>query len=133
MPTRAPEEGSWIQRQSLAGCSVGLVRASDELEEWVRLMDTKFNVLHKSMALKTGSNMLQRTVNFILRREECQNIPVKVVTLFVKVKFFHRLKCLNNRLKYAEEKAQKRQRWQEDSAIPELILMILMKYKLMIF
>ena len=112
---------------------MGLVRASDELEEWVRLMDTKFNVLLKSMALKTGSNMLQRTVNFILRREEYQNIPVKVVTLFVKVKFFHRLKCLNNRLKCVEEKAQKRQRWQEDSAIPELILMILMKYKLMIF
>ena len=109
------------------------MRASDVLEEWVRRMDTKFNVLHKSMALKTGSNMLQRTVNFILRREECQNIPVKVVTLFVKVKFFHLLKCLNNRLKYAEEKAQKHQRWQEDSAIPKLILMILMKYKLMIF
>ena len=104
MTTRAPEEGSWIWRQSRAGCSVGLVRASDEVEEWVRLMNIKFNLLHKSMALKTGSNMLQRTVNFILRREECQDIPVKVVTLFVKVKFFHRLKCLNNRLKYAKRK-----------------------------
>ena len=83
---------------------MGLVRASDEVEEWVRLMNIKFNLLHKSMALKTGSNMLQRTVNFILRREECQDIPVKVVTLFVKVKFFHRLKCLNNRLKYAKRK-----------------------------
>ena len=56
------------------------------------------------MTLKTGSNMLQRTVNFILRREECQDIPVNVVTLFVKVKFFHRLKCLINRLKFAKRK-----------------------------
>ena len=59
------------------------MRLSDKLEEWVRLMDTKFNVLHKSMALKIGSNMLERTVKFILRREACQNIPVKVVTLFM--------------------------------------------------
>ena len=84
---------------------MGLVRASDEVEEWVRLMDVKFNVLHKSMTLRTGSNMLKRTVNFILRREECKNIPVRVVTLFVKVKFFHRLKSLNNRLKYAKKKS----------------------------
>ena len=55
------------------------MRASDEVEEWVRLMDVKFNVLHKSMTLRTGSNMLKRTVNFILRREECKNIPVRVV------------------------------------------------------
>ena len=54
------------------------MRASDEVEEWVRLMDVKFNVLHKSMTLRTGSNMLKRTVNFILRREECKNIPVRV-------------------------------------------------------
>ena len=78
------------------------MRASDELEEWVRLMNIKFNVLHKSLTLKTGSNMLQRTINFILRREECKNIPV--VSLFVKVKFFHRLRCLNNRLKYVNRK-----------------------------
>ena len=38
LTTRAPVEGSWIWRQSRAGCSVGLVRASDEVEEWVRLM-----------------------------------------------------------------------------------------------
>ena len=82
---------------------MGLVRASDEVEEWVRLMDVKFNVLHKSMTLRTGSNMLKRTVNFILRREECKTNPVRVVTLFVKVKFFHRLKSLNNRLKYAKK------------------------------
>ena len=98
MTTRAPEEGSWIWRQSSAGCKEGLVRASDELEEWVRLMNIKFNVLHRSMALKTGDRMLQRTVNFILRREECKDIPVQIV------KFFHRIKCLNNRLKYAKRK-----------------------------
>ena len=74
------------------------------MEEWVRLMDMKFNVLHRRMTLKTGANMLERTVNFILRRDECRDIPLKVVKLFVKVKFFHRLKCLNNRLKYAKRK-----------------------------
>ena len=99
-----PEEGSWIWRQSRAGCKVGLVRASDQVKELVRLMNIKFNVLHRRMTLRTGSNMLQRTVNFILRREECKNIPLKIVTLFVKVKFFHRLKCMNNRLKYAKRK-----------------------------
>ena len=83
---------------------MGLVRASDELEEWVRLMDIKFNVLHRSMTLRTGCNMLQRTVKFILRREECKDIPVRIVNLFVKVKFFHRLRCLNNRIKYAKRK-----------------------------
>ena len=83
---------------------MGLVRASDEVEEWVRLMDVKFNVLHKSMTLRTGSNMLKRTVNFILRREECKTIPVRVITLFIKVNFFHCLKSLKNRLKYAKKK-----------------------------
>ena len=87
-----------IQRQEEASAVASI------LVETPLKNDTEFNLLHKSMALKTGSNMLQRTVNFILRREECQDIPVKVVTLFVKVKFFHRLKCLNNRLKYAKRK-----------------------------
>ena len=83
---------------------MGLVRASEELEEWVRLMNIKFNVLHRGMTLRTGCNMLQRTVKFILRREECKDIPVRIVNLFVKVKFFHRLRCLNNRIKYAKRK-----------------------------
>ena len=85
---------------------MGLVRASDEVEEWVRLMDVKFNVLHKSMTLRTGSNMLKRTVNFILRREECKNIPVRVHIICEG----HRLKSLNNRLKYAKKKKHRSDR-----------------------
>ena len=38
---------------------VGLVRASDELEKWVRLANIKLNILHKSVTLKTVCNMLQ--------------------------------------------------------------------------
>ena len=46
-----------------------LVRASDELEEWVRLMNIKLNILHKSVTLKTECDMLQLLQSMPIERD----------------------------------------------------------------
>ena len=111
------------------------MRASDEVEEWVRLMDVKFNVLHKSMTLRTGSNMLKRTVNFILRREECKNIPVRVHIICEGQVLPPPQKFEQQAETCKEKKAQERQRGQKDCTISKLIWMlkIMMKYTLINF
>ena len=52
---------------------VGLVRASDELEKWVRLAKIKLNILHKSVTLKTECDMLQNICQSkeTQKRERC--------------------------------------------------------------
>ena len=55
---------------------VGLVRASDELEKWVRLANIKLNILHKSVTLKTECDMLQSMP--INRGTETQEMPEKL-------------------------------------------------------
>ena len=79
--------------------------------------------------------MLKRTVNFILRREECKNIPVRVhiicegQVLPPPQKFEQQAEICK------EKKAQERQRCQKDCAISKLIWMlkIMMKYTLIDF
>ena len=55
---------------------VGLVRASDELEKWVRLANIKLNILHTSVTLKTECDMLQSMP--IDRGTETQEMPEKL-------------------------------------------------------
>ena len=99
LPTRMPEEGSFTYLQSRIG---GLVRASDEVEDQIQRVNEAFNLLHgKGNKLKMGENMIERTVKFILRRNSCKDIDIKIVRLFVKVKFFYRLKCINLKVKYS--------------------------------
>ena len=81
----------------------GLVRASDETEDQVMRVNGAFNRLHgHGFKLKMGANMLERTVRFILRQKSCQDIDIKIVRLFSKVKFFYRLKCINLKVKYSK-------------------------------
>ena len=55
---------------------MGLVRASDELEKWVRLANIKLNILHKSVTLKTECDMLQSMP--IERDTETRGMPKKL-------------------------------------------------------
>ena len=55
---------------------VGLVRASDQLEKWVRLANIKLNILHKSVTLKTECDMLQSMP--IERDTETREMPEKL-------------------------------------------------------
>ena len=100
LPTRPPREGSFTYLQSRMG---GLVRASDETEDQVRRVNEAFNRLHgHGFKLKMGADMLERTVRFILRQKSCQDIDIKIVRLFSKVKFFYRIKCINLKVKYSK-------------------------------
>ena len=100
LPTRPQREGSFTYLQSRMG---GLVRASDETEDQVRRVNEAFNILHgQGFKLKIGANMLERTVKFIMRQKSCQDIDIKIVRLFSKVKFFYRLKCINLKVKYSK-------------------------------
>ena len=81
----------------------GLVRASNETEDQVRQVNEAFNRLHgHGFKLKMGANMLERTVRFIMRQKSCQDIDIKIVRLFSKVKFFYRIKCINLKVKYSK-------------------------------
>ena len=53
-----------------------LVRASGKLEDWVRMMNIKLNILHKSPTLKTECDMLQSMP--IDRGTEAQEMPEKL-------------------------------------------------------
>ena len=84
----------------------GLVQASEEVEEQITRVNESFDLLHGSgCKLKMGENMIERTVKFILRR--CTDIDSRLVRLFVKVKFFYRIKCINLKVKYASRKKYK--------------------------
>lgn len=81
----------------------GLVRASDETEDQVRRVNEAFNRLHgHGCKLKMGANMLERTVIFIKKQNSCEDIDIKIVRLFTKVKFFYRIKCINLKVKYSK-------------------------------
>ena len=96
-------EGSFTHLQSRMG---GLVQASEEVEEQITRVNESFDLLHGSgCKLKMGENMIERTVKFILRR--CTDIDSRLVRLFVKVKFFYRIKCINLKVKYASRKKYK--------------------------
>ena len=86
----------------------GLVQASEEVEEQITRVNESFDLLHgHGCKLKMGENMIERTVKFILRRTSCTDIDSRLVRLFVKVKFFYRIKCINLKVKYASRKKYK--------------------------
>ena len=57
---------------------------------------TSFTGNGRGCKLKMGENMIERTVKFILRQSSCQDFDSRLVRLFVKVKFFYRIKCINS-------------------------------------
>ena len=73
----------------------------DDIEGFVERLDRAFNRFHKgTCGLKTGQNMVNKTIEFISSDSKCKNIPEKVRNLFVKCKFYMRIRDLNEELKH---------------------------------
>jgi len=89
LPVRQSAPGSWINLQGKK-----LVRAQEQLEEQVRLVDREFDVFHGT-GLKAGNDIKQKTIDFILGRDCCKEIPSPVVKIFTNIKFHSRIKYLN--------------------------------------
>ena len=81
LPVRQSAPGSWINLQGKK-----LVRAEEQLEEQVRLVDREFDVFHGT-GLKAGNDIKQKTIDFILGRDSCKEIPSPVVKIFTNIKF----------------------------------------------
>ena len=91
---REPEPGSWLHLR-------GRMRAMDDIETFVQILDRSFNRFHRgTCGLRVGQNMLNKTIEFVNLDSTCNNIPPRVKSLFVKVKFFMRVRDLNEELKH---------------------------------
>ena len=90
---RDPDPGSWLALR-------GRRRASPEVEGWVVRFDRAFNLFHPgTCGLKTGPNIINLTVEFILKQPSCKDIPRKIVKKLTNGKYWHRLRELNDELK----------------------------------
>ena len=84
------EDGEFIALKSHGG----LKAPSQETVLHVTKCDLGFNSLHGEGAqLKDGPNIMKQTVSYILSLYP--NVPSEIVELFVKVKYFARIKALN--------------------------------------
>ena len=67
------------------------------MKDYVRRIDSAFNECHQGVGPRlsetTGSDPIKSTIEFVKRRYP--DIPVKIIKLFTKMKFHHRLKCIN--------------------------------------
>lgn len=97
LPMREPEEGSWLHLR-------GRKRALDNVESFVKRLDRSFNRYHKgTCGLKVGENMVNKTIEFISGDSNCKDIPERVRKLFVKCKFFMRIRDLNEEVKHGND------------------------------
>ena len=116
LPMREPEEGSWLQLRNLK-------RAMDDIESFVKKLDRSFNRFHEgTCGLKVGKNMVNKTIEFISRDSTCKDILEKVIKLFVKCKFYMRVRDLNEELKHGnndpnpQEPSEKKQKKTKDDS-----------------
>ena len=103
LPTIDPTPGSFIAKRSRGK----LREAAPAVVEMTKICSMQFNRLHGKFKMKTGSEMLRRTQLFIWKHVEGKvpGLTKKFVMLFTKVKFFHRLKCVNNKIKESSKTA----------------------------
>ena len=103
LPTIDPTPGSFIAKRSRGKLRV----AAPAVVEMTKICSMQFNRLHGKFKMKTGSEMLRRTQLFIWKHVEGKvpGLTKKFVMLFTKVKFFHRLKCVNNKIKESSKTA----------------------------
>ena len=103
LPTREPTPGSFIAKRSRGK----LREAEPVVVEMTKACSIQFNRLHGKFTMKTGKEMLHRTQLFIWKHVQGKvpGITKKFVMLFSKVKFFHRLKCVNNKIKESSKTA----------------------------
>ena len=91
---RDPEPGSWLALR-------GRRRASPEVEGWVLRFDTVFNIFHPgTCGLRTGPNIINITVKYILDHPSCKDIPKSIVKKLTNAKYWHRQRQLNDELKH---------------------------------
>ena len=94
---RDPEPGSWLDLR-------GRRRASAEVESWVVRFDRAFNIFHPgTCGLRTGPNIINLTVQFILNHPSCRDIPRKCVKRLTNGKYWHRQRQLNEELKHGNQ------------------------------
>ena len=76
----------------------------DDVEGFVERLDRLFNQFHKgTCGLKVGQNMVNKTIEFVSSDSKCKDIPERVRNLFVKCKFYMRIRDLNEELKHGNE------------------------------
>jgi hypothetical protein len=97
LPSDTENLSSWV---SVKG-EGKLVEPSPNLISMVAKCDDLFDVFH-GKGIKVGKNPLEKVSSFILA--EHPDFPPKIVNLFCKVKFFSRLKALNNNIKLSRVK-----------------------------
>lgn len=104
LPRTSPEPGSFTELCSRGG----LTGAKTEVLERVKKIDLAFNQYHGyGTSLHDTSDVLNKTVVFIM--ESVKETDQKLVNYFVKMKFHHRIKCINemNLLKKKGERKRK--------------------------
>ena len=74
----------------------GLVRATPEMEAAIREVDKAFNQHHPNGGLSHLIKIRERTIRFIKSQPACQDVDIRVITIFTKIKIGHRLKYLNS-------------------------------------
>ena len=82
MVPREPDAGSFTDLKSRGK----LYWADEETENIVFHADQAFNEFHPAGTIKTGKNLLDRTVKYIMRRLKDLNPHPSIVKLFVNVK-----------------------------------------------
>ena len=103
--TTEPTPGSYIAKRSRGK----LRQATLETVEMTKVCSVQFNRLHGKNKLKNGNEMLLRTQQFIWKHvRDMPGITRKFVNLFSKVKFFHRLKSVNNIIRESSKSASVR-------------------------
>ena len=73
----------------------GLVRATPEMEAAIREIDRGFNDYHPNGRLSHQFKIRERTITYIKSLPACQDVDIRVITIFTKIKIGHRLKHLN--------------------------------------
>ena len=90
LPKTAPEPGSWTELCSRGG----LTGAKEEIIDQVRRMDLAFNRFHGyGSRLQDTPDIIKRTEEYIM--EFVKEGQRKMVSYFVKMKFFYRIRCIN--------------------------------------
>ena len=109
---RDPEPGSWLDLR-------GRMRASDEVEGWVVRFDRAFNIFHPgTCGLRTGPNIINLTVQFILSHPSCKDIPKRCVKKLTNGKYWHRLRQLNDEQGIKNPNPVDRERAGRDQMLP---------------
>ena len=102
-PTEEPIPGSYIWLKSLCNFK----KALPNMEICIKYLDAAFNAFHGNSELDTrsGPNIMVDTVNYMEKfcKDRGLSVPLKVIQLFMKVKFYARIKYINSQIKLSKK------------------------------